>query len=377
MVKSKVLIADTSKSTIKVLSAFLKTEFDIYSVFDGEEVIEKYYDIKPNIILLDLNLPNMNGLDILNYIRNVVNDQDVYVIVFINEGNNGLKIEFLNAGANDLLTKPFSKDEVKARIQVAKRQVILLQNLQRAYNRINKEISLVSELQLKLLPKENFIFNHIGLQSYYRPSGQASGDYYDYIKINNSLLRFCVADVSGHGTRAAFIMAIVRTIFRLEESKNYTLSKLVDLLNKSFIDVLGDESDFVTLFVGEIDLERKVFSYINAGHCPAVVKIDSKIIHLNSDYPVLGFFPIESKAKFLHYKDKFSILLYTDGFYEWNIDEEEQFGLERFLQLVDEYLKNKDKIYLEEIILSLERVSEFSPMYRDDLTALFVYTKDS
>ncbi|SDN23288.1 Serine phosphatase RsbU, regulator of sigma subunit [Desulfonauticus submarinus] len=377
MAKSKVLIADTSEATIKVLSAFLSAEFEVHRVFDGEEVIEKYYDIKPDIILLDLNLPNMNGLEILNYIRNVVNDQDIYIIVFVNEENNRLRIESLNAGANDLLAKPFSKDEVKARIQVAKRQVVLLQNLQRAYKRINKEVNLVSELQLKLLPKESFIFKHIGLQSYYRPSGQASGDYYDYIKINNSLLRFCVADVSGHGTRAAFIMAIVRTIFRLEESKNYTLPKVVDLLNKSLIDVLGDESDFVTLFVGEIDLERKVFSYINAGHCPAVVKIDSKIMHLKPDYPVLGFFPIDPETKFLHYKDKFSILLYTDGFYEWNIDEEEQFGLERFLQLVDEYLKKEDKIYLEEIILSLERVSEFSPMYRDDLTALFVYTKDS
>lgn len=374
MSKYKVLMADTSKANLKVLASFLNKDFEVHFVYDGEQVIEKYYELKPDLILLDINLPKMNGISVVDYLRNSVNDQDTYIITFVADDNDKLKVKVLSVGANDILSKPFTKDELKARIQVAKRQIVLLENLRRAYKRINREMDLVSSLQSKLLPKESFHFPKIGLQSYYRPSGQASGDYYDYIKVSEDILRFCVADVSGHGARAAFIMAIVRTIFRLEKNEQYSLSRLVDLINKSLIEIVGDESDFVTFFIGELNLKDKTFSYINAGHCPAVIRIDKEINYLKPDYPVLGFFPIDPQQITVGYKNDFAIFLYTDGFYEWDFEDGDQLGLERFLDFVTKHFKG-EKIYLEEIIFGLDKLGDFSPMYRDDLTALLVYNK--
>ncbi|MBT8764193.1 SpoIIE family protein phosphatase [Desulfohalobiaceae bacterium Ax17] len=371
----KALIIDDSSFYRRMLVSLLKGRFDFVEAKDGEEAIDKYLSFSPDIILLDLNMPKINGLEVIDYIRNKANNNDVFIIVLTGEESQEVKIKALNLGANDFLTKPFSKEELIARIGVAERQVYLLFRLHKAYERMAQELNMVADLQERLLPRSNFSFPGVDLQSLYIPSGMASGDYFDYFAVKKDVLRFVVADVSGHGARAAYIMAMVRTLFYMTKQHYTSLSESVRLINEHLCQVLGEEPDFITLFACDLDLAQKKIEYVNAGHCPGLVKVDGqKILRLDAYLPVLGFFPLEVEAKKIDFTQSVGVFLFTDGFYEWELSPKNAFGLDRFLRLVENLLRS-ERFYLEEVKDKLDSIPVLPPVYRDDLTALWVETK--
>ena len=371
----KVLVVDDSNLYRKVLSDLLKDNFDVVLAVDGEDAVDKFLTVSPQIILLDLEMPRMNGLDVIDYIRNRANDSDVFILVLTGEDDPEIKVKALNLGANDFLTKPFAREELIARMNVAARQVNLLFRLHKAYERMAREINMVADLQKRLLPVDHFSFPGVDLQHLYIPSGMASGDYFDYFAVNKEVLRFVVADVSGHGARAAFIMAMVRTLFNMGKDESISLRKSVQLINEHLCQVVGDDTDFVTLFACDLNLREKKLEYVNAGHCPALIKVDGyKIERLNPYLPALGFFPLEIEQKAVEFSHNIGVILFTDGFYEWEVAPKKILGLDDFLHLAQELLA-EDNFYLQELKDRLDIMPELPPVYRDDLTALWVEAK--
>lgn len=372
--ETKVLVADDSQMVRFYLQKLLQDNVQMAFAEDGEQTIEQYMEFKPHIILLDIRMPRMDGLEVISYLRESANDNDVYILVMTGEGSNATMVSALNLGANDFLPKPINKDELQARLNVAERQVALLESSRDAYSRITRELDMVSSLQGRLLPGEDYEFPDLDIQSVYFPSGMASGDYYDYFMLSDRVLRFVVADVSGHGARAAFIMAMVRTVFRVSGEKEFGLEDVVSLVNSNLCQVLGSEKDFVTLLVCDLDLEEKKVRYVNAGHCPGMMLRDgSEVVLLPADFPVLGFFDLDIACREISFNSEAGIFLYTDGFYEWNISEDEIFGDERFQDLARNLLLSGE-FYLEELKARMEEIPEMWPAYRDDLTALWVHT---
>ena len=371
----KVLVVDDSNLYRKVLSDLLKDDFDVVLAVDGEDAVDKFLTVSPQIILLDLEMPRMNGLEVIDYIRNKANDSDVFILVLTGEDAPEIKVKALNLGANDFLTKSFAREELIARMNVAARQVNLLHRLHTAYERMAREINMVADLQKRLLPIDHFSFPGVDLQHLYIPSGMASGDYFDYFAVNKEVLRFVVADVSGHGARAAFIMAMVRTLFNMGKDESISLRKSVQLINEHLCQVVGDDTDFVTLFACDLNLREKKLEYVNAGHCPALIKVDGyKIERLNPYLPALGFFPLEIEQKAVEFSHNIGVFLFTDGFYEWEVAPKKILGLDDFLHLAQELLA-EDNFYLQELKDRLDIMPELPPVYRDDLTALWVEAK--
>ena len=373
--KVKILVVDDSSLYRKILTDPLKDRFELVQAVDGEEGVDKFLTFSPQIILLDLEMPKMNGLEVIDYIRNKANDNDVFILVLTGEDAPEIKVKALNLGANDFLTKPFAREELIARMNVAARQVNLLHRLHTAYERMAREINMVADLQKRLLPIDHFSFPGVDLQHLYIPSGMASGDYFDYFAVNKEILRFVVADVSGHGARAAFIMAMVRTLFNMGKDESISLRKSVQLINEHLCQVVGDDTDFVTLFACDLNLREKKLEYVNAGHCPALIKVDGyKIERLNPYLPALGFFPLEIEQKAVEFSHNIGVFLFTDGFYEWEVAPKKILGLEDFLHLAKELLA-EDDFYLQELKDRLDIMPELPPVYCDDLTALWVEAK--
>ncbi len=370
----KVLVADDSDVIRFYLQKLLEDEVDLYFACDGEQAIEQYMDSAPDIIILDLLMPKMDGVEVISYIRESANDNDVYILVLTAQDSEESMVNALNRGANDYLAKPINRDELLARLNVARRQIILLYKAQEAYDRMSRELAMVSSLQSRLLPGEGDCFPGVDIQSLYIPSGMASGDYFDYFSLNDQVLRFVVADVSGHGARAAFIMAMVRTVFHVSREKDFSLQGVVSLINTNLCQVLGEERDFVTLMACDLDLGKKELRYVNAGHCPGMMLRDRReVLELEADSPVLGFFELDIREKIVDFEKEAGIFLYTDGFYEWKIGEKEIFGEERFREMAREALL-RENFYLEELKAEMEDIPDLWPIYRDDLTALWVNT---
>jgi len=338
----------------------------------GEEAIQKYLDHQPDILILNLSQPDLDGLDIIDYIRNTSNNSDIYILALTDEQDAERKVEALQQGANDFLIKPFTPEELNARLTGAKRQLRLNRQLRLAYERISKEIDTVASLQTKLLPNDCLFTPNISLQCVYHPSGRASGDYYDYFSLNNHTLRLVIADVSGHGARAAFLMAMVRALFRSTESYFLDLSETLQLINRQLMDIIGSEPDFVTLFAADVDIRNKTLTYVNAGHCPGLLIQDGMIQEtLTPTETILGFFPLDFIPRQLEGDAQSGLFLFTDGYYEWEYAPNQTFGLDSFLSVAAEIVCKKD-FTLEELEERLTAGLELKPSFRDDRSALWV-----
>ncbi len=355
---------------------FHKWEADIFFAATGEEFLDLYFDKGADILIVSLDLKGLNPREIVAYIRNQANDSDAYIIVTIPTHHKGEgKNKILNEGADDYILKPFSNSggEVIARLNVAKRHVMLFKQVLIAYNRLSREFDTVSSLQHKLLPKDSISFPKLYIDSFYEPSGRASGDYFDYFPLNNKMLRVVIADVSGHGARAAFVMAMVRSLVRASQVFSLSPEQLVSLINKELCEVIGTDMDFVTLFLADIDIEHKRLSYVNAAHCPGIiVGWNDKLSLLESTSSVLGFFEQDFKASSLSLQGKRGLLLYTDGYYEWNIDKDTIWGFDNFLTLIRKVFNTHKTFYLELLDETLIGSLGVPPMYRDDRSSLWV-----
>ena len=339
--------------------------------------LEDYYIVRPDIIVVD---SYKFSVEVINYIRNQANDSDVYILVILDKSEFELKEEILNQGADDFLIKPFSygEEEVISRLNVAKRHTILYKQLTIAYNRLSKEIETVSVLQQKLLPKSTVEFPGVFIDFFYEPSDRASGDYFDFFPVQENILRAVIADVSGHGSKAAFIMSMVRALVRVSNKIFLPLDDLVSIINNELIEVIGEDIDFVTLFAGDIDVENRELSYINAGHCPGIlVTNENQIYLLEADHSVLGFFSQEFKIKKVPIKDYRGILLITDGYYEWNLDRNNIWGFNNFKKFLEDIFTREKEFYLDMLESYLNNQLELPPMYRDDRSALWIKFKNS
>ena len=122
----KILIADDEKDIVEMLSAFFSGKgYNILTAYNGEEILRKL-EGAPDIILLDLGLPDIDGVEVIRRIRSWSN---VPIIVISARSEDSDKIDALDAGADDYLTKPFSVDELLARLRVTQRRIALMQSI--------------------------------------------------------------------------------------------------------------------------------------------------------------------------------------------------------------------------------------------------------
>ena len=366
----RVLVVDDSKTVLRLLTYILGSQYVLHAAEDGQEAIEAHASFKPDVIILDMNMPVKSGLEVMAHIRVAAQDHDVQIIVLTAQDTKALKSKAFAAGANDFLGKPFDREELLARVGAAARQVNLTRRLRQAYDRISREIDLVAGLQRRLLPDCSPVLGETTVECFYRPSGRASGDYYDFFTLPDGSIRVVMADVSGHGARAAFLMAVVRTLVRVSKTHYFSLSEMLSLASRHLLSSIGEEPDFVTLAAADIDPDAGTLTYANAGHCPPLVWSNGKPIWLDATASVLGFFDQEFTTRTMTFDRPAGLFLYTDGWYEWRGLDNQIFGLEPFKELSEKLLA-QNRFSLQTLLESLcgERAG---PIFSDDVTALWV-----
>jgi sigma-B regulation protein RsbU (phosphoserine phosphatase) len=262
-----------------------------------------------------------------------------------------------------------------ARVKVAERQINLRKQLKIAYKDIEREIEMLGDIQSRLLPAPHPPFSRLLIDSLFKPSGRASGDFFDYFPVHNNTVRAAICDVSGHGARAAFLMGVVRTLIRLSERTRLDLAQVVTLLNNSLMDIIGDESDFVSLFLADLNLQNMTISYINAGHCPALLRNGhGHVSSLEANIPILGITALEPQILTYPLHANSSLFLYTDGIYEWRMPDGAYFDQDAFLDLATELMPMmpSNGPFLENLLQTLQNRTQSAIPFRDDVTALYL-----
>lgn len=340
------------------------------------------------------------ALDLVRAIRAERGDEDAFLIVLTEPEDHGLRSEALALGANDALRLPLEPPELDARVAVGARQAGMARRLRSYSDRLTREMARVAELQMRLLPSSSPYLPGLHVESLYRPSGDASGDYFDYFLLpqrtgngtggpskadgtDGPVLRVVIADVSGHGARAAFLMSIVRTLVRAQNDGAAArqadgmplqpLTETVHRINRHLVDIIGGEPDFVTLFAGDIDFSAGTLEYVNAGHCPALLRDGAgDVDRLCSNAPLLGFFSADFTAERRPFPPGSQLLLFTDGLHDWTVRGGARLGPERFLELTEPCLRaGRDVLASMEAALH-DAAGGAPPPYRDDVTALWI-----
>ncbi len=229
--------------------------------------------------------------------------------------------------------------------------------------RLEKELDVAREIQYKILPSVTPKCKNLFISSVFVPAFEVGGDYYDYFDLGNNKMGFVIADVSGKGISAAFIMAEVKGIFT-SLSKLITSPRELLILANEILKGSLEKKSFVTALYGVIDTNKGNLTFARAGHTPLLHFENGKINRITPRGMGLGLdygekFSSNIKEMEIKLNNDDILILYTDGITESQNLDLEEFGMDRFENII---LKNSD-LKLDNI--SKKVLSEISLFSRD------------
>jgi len=238
--------------------------------------------------------------------------------------------------------------------------------------KMEKELSLASQIQKDFLPKENPSSKNFEIAGNNIPCHQVGGDYYDFISIKPSCLGIIVADVSGKGVSASLLMASLRAALHSDIHPQYKLAKMTAKLN-DFIHRSSPINSFITFFFCELNKKSGELRYVNAGHNPPLI-LDKrgKIHRLGSCGLCLGMFPsqvYEVKKVTLNPGD--TAILFTDGITESRNKEKKDFEEKGLIKSLRKHSKLSAQKILEKIYEELDSFTSGTDQM-DDMTLVII-----
>lgn len=206
------------------------------------------------------------------------------------------------------------------------------QKLKGVNTELDRELSVVGELQRSLLPQSLPVIPDLELAAHYQTSERAGGDYYDLFDCGENCWGILIADVSGHGAPAAVIMAITHAIAHLHPGRGTPPGELLKFVNRSLASrYTNGTGSFVTAFYGIYDGRAKTLTYARAGHNPPRLLRKNVVQGLEGRGGVpLGLSPDSIYGESTHSLESGDLLMmYTDGIVEARDKSGEMFGVER------------------------------------------------
>jgi adenylate cyclase len=232
---------------------------------------------------------------------------------------------------------------------------------------LKQEREIAGEVQKKLFPE---VFEDSKLiYAKNIPARDVSGDYYDYIRVNDNEIYFTLADVSGKGIKAGMLMANASSVFRSLAKLEKPVSTISRYVNNQVSDS-SYQGMFITAVIGKINIQKKEIEYINHGHEPIMIfDKDYNFEYIKSSLPPLGIMKFNDdsffKTSIKNIQDK-TLLIYTDGVTEGYLKNDEELGAKGFESLIKDNKFDNSKDIIDKVCEILDNRSKL----RDDITCL-------
>ena len=293
----RIVVIDDTDAVRRVLVRQLEhLGFTALDAADGEAGLEVVRTSKPDLVLCDLRMPNLDGLDLLQIVREQF--ADLPVIVMSGAGLLQDAIGALKLGAWDYVSKPIELAVLEHAIDKALEKARLIEENRRYrahLELLNRELQvslrLLAEdedagrqIQVRMLPRNRQRFGPYLFTRDVVPSSFLSGDFIDAFAIDDRHWGFYLADVSGHGVSSALVTVLLRTFVQRQvasftqtgDALVLSPSRLLRRLNEEMS--REDLDKHLTIFYGVVDLEESTLLYANAGHFPWPVLCDGKSV---------------------------------------------------------------------------------------------------
>jgi phosphoserine phosphatase RsbU/P len=198
---------------------------------------------------------------------------------------------------------------------------------------LERDLELAAQIQTRLLPKRDMRVDGWNVAYHYQPFGIVSGDYCDLIPGSDATLYFLLGDVSGKGVASSMLMANLSATFRTLVPLGMPLAQMVERANRVFSESTLP-MQFATLISGKVTPDGAV-ELVNAGHNPALIFAGESVHVVESSAMPLGMFADQQfDATKLNLKKGDAVLLYTDGISEALNAENQEYGLDRLIELI-------------------------------------------
>lgn len=259
--------------------------------------------------------------------------------------------------------------------------------VEKEQERLNSEIAIAREVQGQLFPRGTPAMKTLELTGVCHPARMVSGDYYDFVRVQESSVALAIGDVAGKGISAALLMAALQSIMRTQLTAGIpaqaaavhgsnvgvrvalSTSLLVSQLNKQVYATTAPEK-FATFYFGLYDDDSRMLTYTNAGHMPPILMRDGTAERLEVTGTVVGAFPsARYEEKTLQLQAGDLLVAFTDGIVEPENEYGEPFGEEKLIDLLLRYGQRESKEIIARVMETVEQWTGSSEL-PDDMTML-------
>jgi len=381
---AKVLVVDDEPRNVRLLSMILKTQgYDVLQGYSGEEALEKVETESPDLILLDIMMPRMNGYEVCKRLREAEHTEAIPIVMITALRGLEEKVKALDIGADDFISKPFDKLEVLARIRTLLRVKYLHDELVSAQKKLEEqnkllkdELEMAREVQQALLPKEMEMPQGLEFYHQYLPTLDVGGDFFDIAKISPSSIGVFIADVMGHGAQPALITVLIKTLLSELVHEWQNPAGLLSELNQRYNALVRQMGIFTSAFYLTIDVNKQEVVFSNAGHPPPLLickeNLELKELPKESGLALglAGDYNYQNHERKLKKGD--TIFLYTDGLFDVKNQNGKVFGLENLKSIVANNLKLKNILLIQTIVDTIREFTGDIDTNPDDITVLTV-----
>lgn len=390
----RILVVDDSSTNRLLLSGILKKSgFEVTEACDGREALKQALDMMPDLVLMDIMMPVMDGYEACRQLKMDDRLKDIPVIFLSARTEACDKIKGIELGGADYVTKPFDKGEVLARVRSQLKIRSLTQKLidtnielVNKQKRLDEDLKMAASIQRSLLPQNIPFYDDMTITWRFNPCEHLGGDILNVCQIDERHLGVYIIDISGHGVPAALVT--VSVYHMLQPDSGYLANKSSNppfrrIASPSEVCRSLDREypierfeKYFTIVYLTLDLKSKSLKYCNAAHPPPV------LVRQNGDLELLdkggtiigigGIMPFEEGAKDLFPGDK--LILYTDGVTESESRHGEFYGVDRLHAMLRERRHRSINELLDDLLGDLEAFMGGARL-RDDVTLLGIEFK--
>lgn len=329
----RILVIDDEAPIRELMVKILgRAGYAVFTAIDGIDALKFLENTTVDLIMLDMNMPNMNGIEFLKHIRaHKITEKPVLMVSGSHDSD--LRVECYRLGAYDFITKPEQTEVMLKRVENG----LKIGELIDFNNFIKIELFMARKLQKYIFPEPRFSTDKTSIMAWSSPLSDIGGDLYDYIHFRDGRIIFFLADVSGHSISASMFTTIVKMVFRNALQVTEVPGELMSIVNEELSQNLPTEA-FVTMFCGLLDENSSTLHYTNAGHPSPKLFRNKTITDLECPDPFLG--PIQG-TKYttidLQLEKDDTIFLYTDGLLDIIDGEYQHVNAEKITRLFSEY----------------------------------------
>lgn len=373
---NQILIIDDDPAIQILLKRTLHSQgYDVSVASNGEDGLAQARKLQPGLVICDWNMPRMNGLQVCRQVKATAELSTTIFILLTARNSLEDRVEGLDAGADDFLSKPIEMAELQARVRSGLRLHQASRDLQLQKQLLEAELAEAAEYVGSILP-DQMTDPPVLIDSRFIPSRQLGGDGFDYYWLDSEHLALYLLDASGHGLRAALPTLQVLNLLRsraLPKINYYQPSDVLRGLNETF-QMTQRNDKYFTIWYGVYNRATRQLVYSSAGHPPAILlceQPDSSIQVKRLKTPSLpaGMFPdadyIDECCEIVAPS---TLYIFSDGIYEINQSDGTIWGLDPFIALLAKCRSNST-YNLDQVLQAIKDVNP-KDYFDDDLSLL-------